>query len=134
MPVDGDTFDVALQVKMAEAVQERPYFDSHRRKFGHDAALEDLSAVTHVARDKNIPPFLIVHVADHPESRTGLQSHVLATRLIHHGGVATKVLAVPGKTHVSLDADLGTPADPTTDTILSFVRTQLKLAAASATR
>jgi hypothetical protein len=32
--------------------------------------------------------------------------------LIHHGGVSAKVLAVPGKTHVTLDADMGTPAIP----------------------
>jgi acetyl esterase/lipase len=134
VPVDGDTYDVSTQVKMVEAVQQRPYFDSHRRKFGHEAALEDLSAVTHVARDKGIPPFLIVHVADYPESRTGLQSHLLAERLIHHGGVSTKVLSVPGKTHVTLDSDLGTPGDATTDAILLFVSAQLKSGQPSATR
>jgi arylformamidase len=125
VPVDGDTYDVATQVKMAEAVQQRPYFDSHRRKFGHEAALEDLSAVTHVARDKGIPPFLIIHVADYPQSRTGLQSHLLATSLIHHGGVSAKVLSVPGKTHVTLDSDLGMPGDLTTDAILRFISEQL---------
>lgn len=134
VPLDGDTYDVATQVKMAEAVQERPYFDSHRRKFGPEAALEDLSAVTHVARDKGIPPFLIVHVADYPESRTGLQSQLLATRLIHHGGVSSKVLSVPGKTHVTLDSDLGTPGDATTDAILQFVAAQLKTAPSTAAR
>ncbi|MGH9674143.1 MAG: alpha/beta hydrolase, partial [Bryobacteraceae bacterium] len=134
VPVDGDTYDVATQVKMAEAVQQRPYFDSHRRKFGHEPALEDLSAVTHVAREKGIPPFLIVHVADYPESRTGLQSHLLATRLIHHAGVSARVLAVAGKTHVSLDSDLGTPGDATTDAILRFVSAQLQSAQSTATR
>jgi len=134
VPVDGETYDVATQVKMAEAVQQRPYFDSHRRKFGHEAALEDMSAVTHVARDRGIPPFLIVHVADYPESRTGLQSHLLATRLIHHGGVSATVLSVPGKTHVTLDSDLGTPGDLTTDAILRFVSAQLNPAHSTATR
>ena len=126
VPVDGDTYDVATMVKMVEATQQRPYFDSHRRKFGHEEALIELSAVTHVARGKGIPPFLIIHIADFPEARTGLQSHLLATRLIHHGGVSAKVLAVPGKTHVSLDADLGTPGDATTDAILQFVSAQLR--------
>ena len=134
VPVDGDTYDVATQVKMAEAVQQRPYFDSHRRKFGHEAALVDLSAVTHVARDKGIPPFLIVHVADYPESRTGLQSHLLAEKLIHHGGVPVKVLSVAGKTHVTLDADLGSPGDATTDAILLFLSAQLKPAPSTAAR
>ncbi len=134
VPVDGDTYDVVTQVKMAEAVQQRPYFDSHRRKFGHEAALEDLSAVTHVARDKGIPPFLIIHIADQPETRTGLQSHLLATRLFHHGGVSAKVLAVPGKTHATLDTDIGTPGDATTDAILSFVQAQLAPKSTTVTR
>jgi arylformamidase len=121
VPIDGDTYDVATQVKMVEAVQDRPYFDSHRRKFGHEAALEELSAVNHVARNKGIPPFLIIHIADLPGSRTGLQSHLLATRLIHHGGVKADVLAVPGKTHVTLDSDIGGPGDSTTEAILRFV-------------
>ncbi|MGH7943688.1 MAG: alpha/beta hydrolase [Opitutaceae bacterium] len=134
VPVDGDTYDVATQVKMVEAVQQRPFFISHRNKFGHEAALEELSAVTHVARDKGISPFLIIHVADFPQSRTGLQSHLLATRLIHHGGVSAKVLAVPGKTHITLDSDLGAAGDATTDAILDFVKTQLKPAPSTATR
>jgi acetyl esterase/lipase len=119
---------------MVEAVQQRPYFDSHRRKFGHEAALEELSAVNHVAPDKGIPPFLVVHVADYPESRTGLQSHLLATRLIHHAGVPAKVLAVPGKTHVTLDADIGTAGDATTSAILQFIESQLKPAPSTTTR
>jgi arylformamidase len=134
VPVDGDTYDVATQVRMVEAIQQRPYFDSHRRKFGHEAALEDLSAVNHVNADKGIPPFLIIHVADHPESRTGLQSHLLATKLIHHGRVSAKVLSVPQKTHGTLDADLGLAGDSTTDTIFRFVAAQLNPAPTAASR
>jgi hypothetical protein len=63
---------------MSESVQVRPFFDLHRRKFGHEASQKELSAVTHVARDKGIPPFLLLHVADFPESRTGLQAQLLA--------------------------------------------------------
>jgi arylformamidase len=134
VPIDGDTYDVATQVKMVEALQEKPYFDSHRRKFGHEAALEELSAVNHVTRGKGIPPFLVIHIADLPGARTGLQSHLLATRLIHNGGVSASVLAVPGKTHTTLDADLGTAGDATTDAILSFVSAQLQRTTTAGTR
>ena len=83
--------------------------------------------MNHVARNKGIPPFLLVHLADFPESRTGLQAQLLAEKLIHHGGVATKVLAVPGKTHNTLNDDIGAPGDAvTTDAILKFVAAQLK--------
>lgn len=134
VPIDGDTYDVVTQVRMVEAVQQKPYFDSHRRKFGHDDALRDLSAVNHVARGKGIPPFLILHIADNPGARTGLQSHLLAESLIHRGGVAAAVLAVPGKTHNTLNDDLGTPGDATTEEILRFVNAQLKAAGSAATQ
>src|SRR5438876_10946445 len=40
----------------------------HREKFGNDPAKHrDFSAVTHVAKDKGIPPFLLLHVAGHPD-------------------------------------------------------------------
>ena len=40
---------------------------------------KELSPMTHVAKDKNIPPFLILHVADRPDS--GRQSKAFAKAL-----------------------------------------------------
>src|SRR5258706_4728806 len=71
VPVDGDTYDVPAIIETAETrrrVHGQPQAKvGHREKFGSDPAKHrDYSAVTHVARNKNIPPFLILHVADHP--------------------------------------------------------------------
>ena len=52
VPVDGDTYDVPMQIATVE--QKRK--DAYRRKFGDEASQKDLSPVTHVARDKGIPP------------------------------------------------------------------------------
>src|SRR4051812_19601977 len=73
VPVDGDTYDVPAIIETAETrrrVHGQPQAKlGHREKFGNDPAKHrDLSAVTHVARDKGIPPFLIMHVADHPDT------------------------------------------------------------------
>jgi acetyl esterase/lipase len=52
----------------------------HREKFGNDPAKHrNFSAVTHVAPGKGIPPFLIMHVAEHPD--TGAQAQRLAEAL-----------------------------------------------------
>ena len=72
VPVDGDTFDVPAIIETAETRlrvhgMPMPKF-GHRVKFGNDPAKHrDYSAVTHVAKGKGIPPFLILHVADHPD-------------------------------------------------------------------
>src|SRR5207245_8363257 len=73
VPVDGDTFDVPAMIETAETrrrVHGLPQAKlGHREKFGNDPEKHrDFSAVTHVARDKGIPPFLILHVAGHPDT------------------------------------------------------------------
>ena len=83
VPVDGDTYDVPAIIETAETrrrVHGQPQAKyGHREKFGNDPAKHrDFSAVTHVARDKGIPPFLILHVADHPD--TTAQAQRLAAR------------------------------------------------------
>src|ERR1700682_6255159 len=69
VPVDGDTYDVPLQIQTVE--QKRG--DRYKEKFGDADSQKDLSPVTHVARGKNIPPVLILHVADHPENKAESQ-------------------------------------------------------------
>jgi len=73
VPLDGDTYDVPAIIEVAETrwrVHHLPPAKfGHREKFGNDPARhKDFSAVTHVAKDKNIPPFLVLHVADHPDT------------------------------------------------------------------
>ena len=73
VPVDGDTYDVPAIIETVETRLRvhglpMPKF-GHRVKFGNDPAKHrDYSAVTHVAKGKGIPPFLILHVADHPDT------------------------------------------------------------------
>src|SRR5262245_56567278 len=64
VPVDGDTYDVPAIIETAETrrrVHGQPMpSNGHREKFGNDPAKHrDFSAVTHVTKDKGIPPFLI---------------------------------------------------------------------------
>jgi acetyl esterase/lipase len=119
VPVDGDTYDVPLQVK---TVEERRA-DSYKWKFGDAASQTDLSPVTHVARGKAIPPFLILHVADHPETKA--QSHRLAQALRDVGVPATAYPAA-GKTHTTINADLGLPDDQPTRALFEFLGGVLK--------
>src|SRR3954467_6140192 len=82
IPVDGDTYDIPAIIETAETRWRvhgmPPQKFGHRAKFGNDPALHrDFSAVNHVAKDKGIPPFLLLHVADHPD--TSAQAFRLAT-------------------------------------------------------
>ncbi len=89
VPVDGDTYDVPAIIETAETRRRvhdlPPLTYGHRVKFGNDPAKHrDLSAATHVARDKGISPFLILYVADNPDTqRAGAAPGKRPERLRH---------------------------------------------------
>jgi arylformamidase len=128
VPVDGDTYDVPAIIETAETrrrVHGQPQAKyGHREKFGNDPAKHrDLSAVTHVAKDKGIPPFLILHVAEHPD--TSAQAQRLAS-VLKSAGVPAKVLGAQESNHNKINADLGLPNDPATKALFEFVGEALK--------
>ncbi len=96
----------------------------HREKFGNDPAKHrDFSAVTHVAKDKGIPPFLILHVADHPD--TTAQAQRLGN-VLKDAGVPVTVFGARETTHNKINADLGLPDDPATKALFEFLGKALK--------
>jgi len=128
VPVDGDTYDVPAIIETAETrrrVHGLPQVKyGHREKFGNDPAKHrDFSAVTHVARDKDIPAFLILHVADHPD--TSAQAQRLAN-VLKDAGVPVTVFGAKETTHNKINADLGLPDDPTTKALFEFLGKALK--------
>jgi hypothetical protein len=73
VPVDGDAYDIPAMIEVAELPfclhGLPPPKMGHRIKFGNDPAKhKDFSAVTHVGKNKDIPPFLILYVPGHPTS------------------------------------------------------------------
>jgi acetyl esterase/lipase len=129
VPVDGDAYDVSMQIKTVEPRRQQ----SFQMKFGDAASQKDLSAVTHIARGKNIPPFLILHVADPKGAalqrgkngspccpETDVQSQRLA-KALEQAGVSAKVYPAEGKSHTTLDAGLGLPDDAPTKVLFEFL-------------
>jgi len=121
--VDGDTYDVPLIVETGAAQrkargQPDPTF-GHDRKFGGDPAKHrDLSAVTHVAPKKGISPFLLLHVAENPN--TTAQAQRLAS-VLTTAGIPARVFGVSQTTHAQIDANLGVPDYPATPPLFEFV-------------
>ncbi len=128
VPVDGDTYDVPAIIETAETRfrvhgQPMPKF-GHRLKFGNDPALHrDYSAVTHVTKGKGIPPFLILHVADHPD--TSAQAERLGA-VLKDSGIPAKLFAAKETNHGKLNENLGLPDDPPTKALFEFVNSTLQ--------
>lgn len=128
VPVDGDTFDIPAIIETAETrwrVHGLPKAKfGHREKFGNDPAKHrDFSAVTHVSKEKAIPPFFILHVAGHPD--TTAQAVRLGNTLKEAGFPAT-VFAARESTHSKVNADIGLPEDPATKALFEFLTKALK--------
>ena len=123
VPVDGDTYDVPaiiMTVEIRRTVHGLPLPEfGHRVKFGNDPEKHlDLSAVTHVSKDKGIPPFLILHVAGHPDVTA--QALRLGA-VLKKAGVPASVFGARETTHNQLNANLGLADDPATKELFEFL-------------
>ena len=123
VPVDGDTYDLAaiiMTVELRQTVHGLPLPKfGHRVKFGNDPKKHiDFSAVTHVAKGKGIPPFLILHVAGHPNVTA--QARRLGA-VLKEAEIPAKVFGARETTHNKLNANLGLPDDPATKELFKFL-------------
>lgn len=127
-PVDGDTYDVPAMIETAETRLRVHGFpmpkQGHRVKFGNTPELHrDYSAVTHVAKGKGIPPFLILHVADHPDNT--MQARRLEG-VLKESSIPAKAFAAKDTNHVKLNERLGLADDPPTKAMFDFVADVLR--------
>ena len=128
VPVDGDTYDVPAIIETAETrrrVHGQPQAKfGHREKFGGSPEKHrDYSAVTHVAAGKGIPPFLVLYVADHPD--TTAQAQRLGA-VLKEAGIPVTLFGAKETNHVRLNDNLGLADDPATKALWEFVDGALK--------
>lgn len=128
VPVDGDTYDIPAMIEVAELRYRLhglplPKF-GHRIKFGDDASKhKDFSAVTHVAKGKGIPPFLILYVAGHPDVTA---QALRLGNVLKAADVPVTVFGAKETTHTKINADLGRSGEPTTEALFAFVEKAVK--------
>lgn len=128
VPVDGDTYDVPAIIETAETrrrVHGQPQAKfGHREKFGNTPEKhKDYSAVTHVAKGKNIPPFLILYVADHPDNTAQAQRMGAALK---EADIPVKLFGGKETNHNRLNDNLGQPDDAASKAVQEFVAECLK--------
>ena len=108
-----------MTVKGISAIRSRTYHPV----FGDDPAVQaKLSPITHVAKGKGIPPFLVLHVADRPDSTA--QSNAFA-KALKEAGVSAGTYPAEGKNHGSINADLGKADDKPTAALFDFLKSAL---------
>lgn len=93
----------------------------YTKAFTQDAKIQrDASPTLKVTAMKGSPPpFLILHVADRDESKA--QSQDFSAAIKAKGGHA-QVISVEGKSHATINRDLGKPGDATTRAVNAFLK------------
>jgi acetyl esterase/lipase len=76
-----------------------------------------------VAKGKGIPPFLILHVAGHPDVTA--QARRLGA-VLKEAEIPVQVFGARETTHNKLNADLGLPDDPATKELFTFLEPLVK--------
>ncbi len=128
IPVDGDTYDVPAIIEVAETRarvhQFPPIKNGHRVKFGETPENHrNFSAVYHVSKGKNIPPFLIVFVADHPD--TSAQARRLGD-VLKVSGIGVTLYGGRETSHSKINNDLGVPEGEGTKNLNTFLAEIMK--------
>jgi arylformamidase len=123
VPVDGDTFDIPLQVATAQARRRslgQPLSKfGHPEKFGPIELQQHYSAVNHIRAGKGIPPFLVLHVADHEDTTT--QANRLASTLTA-AGIPAQAFGAQDTDHSRINHNLGLPDDRSTQLLFEFLQ------------
>jgi acetyl esterase/lipase len=123
VPVDGDTYDIPKIIMTSEHRQAlyggKMFTFGHRQKFGNDPEKHvDLSAVTHVAKDKGIPPFLILYFSGNPDTQAQAQR---LESVLKAAEIPAKSYGKGDSNHGRLNDDLGKPDDPATQEFYKFL-------------
>jgi arylformamidase len=131
IPVDSDTNDVVVEVT------EHGKWSAGGNSFGDNPDVwRALSPCTHCKPGKHIPPFLILHIQDlnAPGGERGSGDGVLRTprqaqllaKSLRSANVRVEVRAGAGKTHVTLDSEIGRTGDQITAAVEVFMRSVLR--------
>jgi arylformamidase len=123
VPVDGDTYDIPKIIMTAELRQVlyggKMFTFGHRQKFGNDPEKHiDFSAVTHVAKGKGIPPFLILYFSGNPD--TTAQARCLEV-VLRQADIQARAYGKEDSNHSRLNNDLGNSDDPATQEFYKFL-------------
>jgi len=123
VPVDGDTYDIPKIISTAEHRQAlyggKMFTFGHRQKFGNDPEKHvDFSAVTHVAKAKGIPPFLLLYFSGNPDTRAQAKIFEAALKAAE---IPVTNVGKGDSNHRALNHDLGKPEDPATQALYKFL-------------
>lgn len=117
--LDGASYELTDKAASAERNSE----DQVQAAFGDDPAVwKAASPISHIEAGKFIPPMLLIHVAKREASR---DQALQMAELLKGINVSATVYSAAGKTHETLNKELGSAGDVPTGIVLKFINVQI---------
>ena len=121
VPLDSGLYDVPAQV--AASASDPLRTATYQQLFSDTDSQRELSPITYVGPKKNVPPFLIFYI-DHVFTKT--QSQRFAEKLREANVPVELYYAEDGKTHATLNSEIGLADDKPTAAIFRFIERSTK--------
>ena len=125
--VDGDTYDIPKIILTAETRQDlyggQPFTLGHRQKFEDDPDKHiEYSAVTHIAKGKEIPPFLILYFSGNPDTTAQARRF---EAVLEGADIPVTVHGKLDTNHERLNSELGIQGDSASEELFRFLEETL---------
>lgn len=115
--LDGAGYDVSRQMTELAGPRNRQLYET---VFGTSVeGWREASPISHVDKDKHIPPFLILYVANRRASK--VQSEGLA-EVLREAGISAAAIPAKNKTHATINRELGQSEDDPTRVVFGFLK------------
>ena len=120
VPVDVAAYDVPKRLKESKTAAPAAFSEV----FGTtEESHRELSPVTYLSKDKPIPPFLVLYVSDRADSKA---QSLWFNEKLKEAGVSARLVAAEGKTHGTINSELGLPDDKPTKEVFDFLAATAK--------
>lgn len=113
--LDGAGYDIPKKLKLGNAVANAMYRNAFT---GNEETQTNASPIHHVEVGKNIPPFLIIPIARRADSIQMSNDLRDALKAAH---VDASIHVAEGKTHGSVNSDIGKAGDQPTAAMIAFL-------------
>jgi len=115
--LDGAGYDIPAKLKIGNSIANSMYLSAFTK---NEETQRDASPIHHVQANKSIPPFLIIPIERRADSNK--MSDDLNNALLK-ANVKSSIHVAEGKTHGSVNNDIGREKDKPTAAIMQFLNT-----------
>ncbi len=117
IPIDGGGLDIPFQIELGKSERN---VNTYKKVFSEDRATQEKASPTyHLTKRNKFPPFFVAYVTSRITTPQQAKRFVKKLNQVGGKGVA---FGADGKTHMTINRELGTENDATTIQVTKFIQ------------